>query len=262
MSYAIATRGSYAIDERNAERQQLLAQMLNPLTREVLDRVPRDSIRKILDLGCGYGHTTRMLAEHFPAAFGIGFEYDALLVADASAHPANPPSIEFQQGDAARLPFPDASFDLVFTRYMLLHVSDPPTVIHEMLRVVRRGGFVVAYEPDCCIEFCYPPNAAMERMSYLSAPLVLASVDGPSTCPSFPRRRRHELFSRRAPRYGSRPGLLPNVGISDDRGSGGPPAAVGKELMTSGVFDALLASARELETDSHTVVTSSCPMFG
>lgn len=167
MSYAIATRGSYAIDERNAERQQLLAQMLNPLTREVLDRVPRDSISKILDLGCGYGHTTRMLAEHFPAAFGIGFEYDALLVADASAHPANPPSIEFQQGDAARLPFPDASFDLVFTRYMLLHVSDPPTVIHEMLRVVRRGGFVVAYEPDCCIEFCYPPNAAMERMSYL-----------------------------------------------------------------------------------------------
>lgn len=32
------------------------------------------------------------------------------------------------------------------------------------------------------------------------------------------------------------------------------PAAVGKELMTSRDFDALLASARELETDSHTVV--------
>src|SRR5207247_9407727 len=36
-----------------------------------------------------------------------------------------------------------------------------------MLRVTRAGGFVVAYEPDCCVEFCYPPNAAMERMSYL-----------------------------------------------------------------------------------------------
>src|ERR1051325_9541850 len=100
-----------------------------------------------------------MLAEHFPPAFGIGFEYDDLLVAYASADPAKRTAIEFRQGDAARTPVPVASFDLVFTRYMLLHVSDPPTVIREMFRVARPGGFVVAYEPDCCIEFCYPPNA-------------------------------------------------------------------------------------------------------
>lgn len=162
-----STSVSYAIDETNAERQYLLAQMLNPLTRQVLDHIPRTSVSKMLDLGCGQGHTTRMLAEYFPAASGIGFEYDALLVARASADPAKPPAIEFRQGDAARLPFPDASFDLVFTRYMLLHVPDPPTVVREMFRVARPGGFVVAYEPDCCIEFCYPRNTAMERMSHL-----------------------------------------------------------------------------------------------
>lgn len=158
---------SYVIDERNAERQQLLAQMLNPLTREVLDRVPSDSVNTILDLGCGHGHTTRMLAKQFPNASWTGYECDALLVALASADASNPPGITFQQGDAAQLPYPEASFDLVFTRYMLLHVSDPLQVIREMFRVARPGGFVVAYEPDCCIEFCYPPNAALERMSYL-----------------------------------------------------------------------------------------------
>jgi len=57
--------------------------------------------------------------------------------------------------------------DLVFTRYMLIHVPDPACVLREMFRVSRPGGFVVACEPDGCIEFCYPPNAAMERMSYL-----------------------------------------------------------------------------------------------
>ena len=109
---------SYAIDERNSERQDLLAKMLNPLTRPVLDRIPPDSVAKMLDLGCGQGHTTRMLAEQFPNASATGVEYDAALVAQASADPSNPPRIGFQQGDASRLPFPSASFDLVFTRYM------------------------------------------------------------------------------------------------------------------------------------------------
>jgi trans-aconitate methyltransferase len=72
---------SYAIDERNSERQQLLAEMLNPLTRQVLDRVPRDSIARVLDLGCGHGHTTRMHAEQLPNTSRTGFEYDAALVA-------------------------------------------------------------------------------------------------------------------------------------------------------------------------------------
>src|SRR3954464_2445341 len=135
---------SYAIEEKNAERQDLLAQMLNPLTSPVLDRIPRGSINKILDLGCGHGHTTRLLAKSFPGASTLGVEYDEALVDRACADPSNPPGVSFRQGDAAQLPFPDASFDLVFTRYMLLHVPDPPRVLREMFRVTRPGGFVVA----------------------------------------------------------------------------------------------------------------------
>ena len=132
----------YAIDESNAQRQQLLAEMLNPLTRPVLERIPRDSIVKILDLGCGRGHTTRMLADQFPNALATGFEYDAALVAHASADPSNRPSTVFQQGDASHLPFPRRSFDLVFTHNMLVHVPDPSGVTREMFRVTRPGGFV------------------------------------------------------------------------------------------------------------------------
>jgi ubiquinone/menaquinone biosynthesis C-methylase UbiE len=158
---------SYAIDEQNAERQQLLARMLDPLTREVLDGVPRDSVKTILDLGCGHGHTTRMLSTQFPGAVATGCEHDAALVERAAADPQNPPGVRFQQGDAARLPFADGSFDLVFTRYMLLHVPDPPAGVREMLRVTRPGGFTVVFEPDCSGEFSYPPNPAMDRMSFL-----------------------------------------------------------------------------------------------
>ena len=224
----------YAIDERNSERQHLLAKMLNPLTRQVLDRIPLDSVAKMLDLGCGRGHTTRMLAGQFPNASATGFEYDAALVAQASADLSNPPRIAFQQGDASRLPFPIASFDLVFTRYMLVHVPDPLTVIREMFRVTRPGGFVVAYEPDGCIEFCYPPNAVMERMSYLWRHLFPHPLIGRQASPSVSFRRRCELLGRGRLGDGPRPGYLSAL-VSHDRGSRRPRCHVEKADDSAGI---------------------------
>jgi trans-aconitate methyltransferase len=54
---------SYTIDERNPERQQLLADLLNPDMREVLARLPRRLGGSLLDLGGGQGNTTRCLAD-------------------------------------------------------------------------------------------------------------------------------------------------------------------------------------------------------
>jgi len=54
---------SYTIDERNPDRQQLLARILEPHTREVLARLPRMAGARCLDLGCGQGNTTRLLSE-------------------------------------------------------------------------------------------------------------------------------------------------------------------------------------------------------
>jgi ubiquinone/menaquinone biosynthesis C-methylase UbiE len=242
---------SYAIDEGNGERQQLLAAMLNPFTRQVLDRVPSDTVARILDLGCGQGHTTRLLAEHFPRASSLGFEYDPALVARASADPSNPPRIAFQQGDASRIPFPDSSFDLVFTRYMLVHVPEPARVISEMFRLTRPGGFVVAYEPDGCMEFSYPPNAAMERMSYLWRHLFPHPLIG--------RQLLHLFRSAGATKYSA--GAV--LGMDHDQGcykrwyrmtaEAVGPNAIAKQLMTQEEFDALLANLRELEADDKSV---------
>lgn len=156
---------SYTIDERNAERQQLLAQVLNPPTRDVLARLPRIPGARCLDLGCGQGNTTRLLAEVLAPAECIGLEYDASLVAHARAHAHNPPSVTFQQGDATQLAFPDGSFDVVFCRFLLIHMSDPVGVLREMLRVARPGGYVVAFEADFAFEIAHPPCAALASMN-------------------------------------------------------------------------------------------------
>lgn len=158
---------SYTIDEKTFERQQILAEILNPLTAPVLADIPEQSIASILDLGCGQGNTTRFLAESFPGATTTGLEYDSKLVAYASAQAANRPGVSFQQGDAQKLPYPDASFDLVFCRYLLLHLPDPDAAIREMLRVTKPGGYTIAYEPDCFLDMSYPPNPSLATMTFL-----------------------------------------------------------------------------------------------
>ena len=157
---------TYTIDEKDFERQQMLAECLNPLTIPVLERVPRAGIRKVLDLGCGQGNTSRMLAAQFPDAEVTGLEYDPNLVAYARANSSST-RVRFEQGDATKLPFTEGSFDLVFARYLLVHIPEPDLVIREMFRGLRPGGRVVSFEPDCCMDFTYPENPGMRTMTRL-----------------------------------------------------------------------------------------------
>jgi SAM-dependent methyltransferase len=156
---------SYTISEHNPERQHILAEILNPPTRQVLARLPEIPNARILDLGCGQGNTTRCLADALKPAYCIGLEFDANLVEYAKTRPENPLSVRFQQGDATELPFGDESFDIVFCRYLLIHMADPTLVIREMMRVVRRGGYAIAFEPDFGIEFSHPECDALASIN-------------------------------------------------------------------------------------------------
>jgi len=159
---------SYTIDERNPERQQLLAQVLEPSSREVLARLPKIANARCLDLGCGQGNTTRLIADALGATECVGVDFDAGLVEYASAQ-VNPAGVSFQQGDVTRLAFPDASFDVVFCRYLLVHLADPMSGVREMLRVVRPSGYVVAYEPDFVGEFSDPESSALALINRVCA---------------------------------------------------------------------------------------------
>jgi ubiquinone/menaquinone biosynthesis C-methylase UbiE len=91
-----------------------------------------------LDLGCGEGHNTRLLA-------GRGARVAAVDIAEAfiaAAAGLGHPGIRYLIGDGARLPFRAASFDAVTAFMSLMDVADPEGTLREVARVLRPGGFV------------------------------------------------------------------------------------------------------------------------
>ena len=114
---------------------------------------------RVLEVGSGLGILAAEVAVAAAGVDVIGIELSAAQIAASS--PA--PRVTFMQGDAHSLRFPDASFDLVYARYLLEHVSDPERVLHQMRRVVRPGGRVAVCENDVSLLRFDPPVPAFDH---------------------------------------------------------------------------------------------------
>jgi len=95
---------------------------------------------RLLDIACGPGYVTAAAAAR--GAFAVGLDFAASVVSAAQRRhtQAAPGSIEFRQGDAEALLFPDASFDAVVCSFGVPHFPHPERALAEAFRVLKRGG--------------------------------------------------------------------------------------------------------------------------
>jgi SAM-dependent methyltransferase len=111
-----------------------------------------DTVREVLDVGCGVGHWGVALKSVLPEeAHVTGIDREVAWIEHATSRAlARGQSDRFRYllGDADRLPFPDDSFDLTTCQTVLIHVPNPGAVIAEMKRVTKPGGRVVVAEPN------------------------------------------------------------------------------------------------------------------
>jgi ubiquinone/menaquinone biosynthesis C-methylase UbiE len=99
--------------------------------------------QRVLEAGCGTGAILGEIPEG-PKINGLDIDHEALI--DCKLHA---PRAMLLQGNALTLPYPDSSFDLVYSHFLLLWVKDPFQALQEMKRVTRSGGYVIAFaEPD------------------------------------------------------------------------------------------------------------------
>ena len=156
----------YKINESNFERQKILAANTNRLARKHLSAFEFSKAPKILDLGCGLGYTTRELADIFDTEDCLGLDLNPILIEKArQLSQASHSKTQYQTADAHQLPFEDQHFDLVYCRFLMLHVPRPAEVLAEMARVCKPGGKIMVQDFDLLSKSgLYPASWAYEKM--------------------------------------------------------------------------------------------------
>lgn len=117
-----------------------------PWAGELLARAEPVAGERVLDVACGTGVVARTAARDVPGLGRVaGLDPSpAMLAVARAASAAEGLDIEWVEGSAGELPFPDEAFDLVVIQQGLQFVPDKVAAVGEFLRVLRPGGRVVS----------------------------------------------------------------------------------------------------------------------
>ncbi|GAA0853310.1 methyltransferase domain-containing protein [Aliiglaciecola litoralis] len=122
---------------KSAKRYDHAAQVQADIGFDALQNVPMQGNRA-LDIGCGTGRLTKILAQRFQSVCAI--DLSAGMIEQASINNAASTNIDFSVADAESIPFGDSHFDFVFSS-MVLQWCDPiSNSFQQAYRVLKPGG--------------------------------------------------------------------------------------------------------------------------
>lgn len=98
---------------------------------------------RAIDLGCGGGHVAYTVAPFVQSVVAYDLSADMLAAVETEAKRRGLGNLSTARGPAEALPFPDQSFDAVFSRFSAHHWPDVRQGLREARRVLRRGGVAV-----------------------------------------------------------------------------------------------------------------------
>ncbi len=129
-----------------SERDAEMDAMLRPLGLTAIDIAAPVAGEQVLDIGCGCGSTSLVLAERVGTDGAVlGVDISAPMLALAEEKRASLPgdqrsAINFSQADAAYFEFPAAKFDLLFSRFGVMFFEDPTLAFTNMRTALKPAG--------------------------------------------------------------------------------------------------------------------------
>jgi ubiquinone/menaquinone biosynthesis C-methylase UbiE len=108
---------------------------------KLVDVLAEKKERRLLDVGCGGGQSAIRLKELYPHLSLVGIDLSPYLIARARKRAQQKGvAVQFEMADAQTLPYPDASFDIVYSFGSAKHWPDPLKGFGECWRVLKPGG--------------------------------------------------------------------------------------------------------------------------
>jgi SAM-dependent methyltransferase len=240
------------------ERLRILARVMHPTTLSLFDRVGIEAGLACLDVGCGGGDVTLDLAHLVgPEGRVVGWDIDEtkLGLARREVEEKGLGNVNFRLSDIGQSEAAP-EFDVVYARFLLTHLKDPPGALARILQVLQPGGVVIVEDIDFTGYFCHPYAAALWRYVELYTQAVRRRGGDPNIGPRLP-------------------GLLLDVGFERVQMNVVQPAGIEGEvklinpitmeniadcvlaegLATRNEVDRVIVELYELSRDSRTVVS-------
>jgi SAM-dependent methyltransferase len=150
-----------ATGEAAAYRLRILHGLCGPDSRRVLLEAGLRRGMRVADLGCGVGMVTALLAELVgPEGPVVGIDASAAQLAQIYERmPPGGKNVGFVHASATDTGLPPASFDLVYCRFLLLHLPEPERALREMGALLKPNGILVCEDGDLTSAGSEPPSA-------------------------------------------------------------------------------------------------------
>lgn len=154
-----------------ANRLRILHNTYGPGTRRVLLQAGIKRGMRVADLGCGTGMITQLLAEIVgPTGEVVGIDYSADQVVQArELLPAEVTNVRFVAASATDTGLARESFDLVYCRFLLIHLKEPEAALREMRDLLKPRGIIVCEDGDLTSAGSEPPSRLQEFSNLFGA---------------------------------------------------------------------------------------------
>lgn len=129
-----------------ARRLGVLATVFESSTRQFVAASAIGSPQLVIDLGCGPGHTTHLLAQITGCRRVVGLDSSASFLAAASERVTD--QVHFHHCDVTAVPFPVGPADLMYCRFLLTHLAQPASVLEKWASQLVPDGRLLVEEVE------------------------------------------------------------------------------------------------------------------
>jgi SAM-dependent methyltransferase len=148
---------AFGDSELAAARLEMVARVFEPATRALLREVAPVARDLAVDLGCGPGHSTALLAAVVGCRRTVGLDLSPDFIERAGLLASD--RVSFRVHDVSLVPFPVRPADLLSCRFLLTHLRDPIQVLARWATQLTPGGLLVVEE----VESIATNSPALER---------------------------------------------------------------------------------------------------